>query len=258
MWSRLTCHLHARMGFKQWLIFKLSQLFFPSSLKTMEWKMLQLLNRDRKDHGLRPLFMQDDLRRVARQHSKDMARNNYFEHENLTGQNHADRLKQARISDVSSGENLAKIQGYSHPVHRAERGLMNSPGHRANILNAKYNCVGVGIHKSKDSAYIYTQNFAHRELIFIKSPPKSTRMKKGLNLHFKPIKHKRMGVLRVIRNNEIIKEKGFVIMRGKNKLSINFSTTGKHIIQLFTSGVRDKHLSLSNEIKLHVKKGYFG
>ena len=245
------------MGFKQWLIYILRSLLLPGSLKTMEWKMLRLLNKDRKAYNFKPLFMQNDLRVVARKHSKDMARKDYFEHENLTGKSHADRFKEAQISDVVSGENLAKIGGYAHPVHRAEVGLMNSPGHRANILNAAYNCVGVGIHKSEKKVYYYTQNFAHRDLIFSKNPPQKTRIKKGLTLNFRPVGKLKLGVYRVLDNSGVIKEKGFPIHQGNNRLHITFSTPGKYTVQLFTGAPGSTQLKISNEITVRVRKGWF-
>lgn len=170
------------MTFIETLKYWIRLIFLPKSLRTMEWKMLVLLNRDRKDHGLKKLRMQEDLRVVARKHSRDMARKDYFEHENILGQTPFDRLEQARVTDVVAGENLAKIRGYEIPVQRAEIGLMNSPGHRANILNEKYNCVGIGIIKSQDESFYFTQNFAKRELVFTKKIKETVGIKKGLRI----------------------------------------------------------------------------
>lgn len=244
------------MGFKQWLIYIFRSIFFPNSLRTIEWTMLRLVNRDRKRHGLKSLFMQWDLRVVARKHSKDMAQKDYFEHENLLGKSHADRYKEAQISDVISGENLAKIGGYKYPVHRAEIGLMNSPGHRANILHKSFNCVGIGIHKSQKGVFYYTQNFAHRSLILSKNPPESIRLSKGLTLHFKPAEDVNFGVYRVLDGTGVIKEKGFPITN-KNILKIPFFNPGKYKVQLYTGSKTGKSLKLSNDIKIRVRKGLF-
>lgn len=219
--------------------------------------MLRLVNKDRKAYALPPLFMQNDLRIVARKHSKDMAKKDYFEHENLVGKSHADRYKDAQISDVTSGENLAKIGGYKFPLHRAEKGLMNSPGHRANILNASFNCVGIGIHKSDKKVYYYTQNFAHRDLIFSKNPPTKIRRTRGLKLHFHPVGKLRLGVYRVLDNSGIIKEKAFPIKSGVNRLEIEFAEPGKYDVQLFTGNTKSHKLKLSNSITLRVRKGWF-
>jgi len=245
------------MGFKQWLVYLLRSILLPGSLKTMEWKMLRLLNKDRKAYRFKPLFMQNDLRIVARKHSKDMARKDYFEHENMAGKSHADRYKEERISDVVSGENLAKIGGFAHPVERAEIGLMNSPGHRANILNAAYNCVGVGIHKSEKKVYYYTQNFAHRDLLFSKNPPQKVRIKKGLTLNFRPVGNIKMGVYRVVEQAGVVKEKGFPIKEGSNRLEINFPEAGHFKVQLFTGKPGSKELKISNNIEVRVVRGWF-
>lgn len=222
----------------------------------MEWTMLRLLNRDRRRHGLKSLFMQGDLRNVARNHSKDMAQKDYFEHEDLSGKSHADRYKDAQISDVVSGENLAKISGYKYPVHRAEIGLMNSPGHRANILHPSFNCVGIGIHKSQNGTLYYTQNFAYRALILSKNPPESVRVNKALVLHFKPAESMNIGVYRVLDETGVIKEKAFPI-KDKNQLAIPFTKAGKYRVQLYTGDKTGKTLKLSNDIKIRVRKGWF-
>ncbi len=146
--------------------------------------MLRLLNRDRKLNGkLPPLRMQEDLRTVARKHSQDMAKKDYFEHVNLEGKSPSDRLEIARITEVTSGENLAKIGGYRNPTQFAENGLMNSPGHRANILQPLYNVVGIGIIQDLRKIYYFTQNFAKRDILFRKKFPKKLRIGRKLVLH---------------------------------------------------------------------------
>src|SRR3989338_4892182 len=170
------------MTFSQFIRYLFRRLFLPRAPRTMEWQMLRLLNKDSKQHRLPALFMQEDLRDVARKHSRDMARKDYFSHTNHQGKSPADRLKSARVTDAVSGENLAKIGGFAHPTVRAEIGLMNSPGHRANILNEKYNCVGIGVIKSATRIYYYTQNFAKRNLVFKKKPHRKILLKKGLSL----------------------------------------------------------------------------
>jgi hypothetical protein len=224
----------------------------------MEWTMLRLVNKDRRDHRLPPLFMQSDLSDVARKHSKDMARLDYFDHTNFVGQSHADRYTEARISDVVSGENLAKIGGYKHPVHRAEQGLMNSPGHRANILNKSYNCVGIGVYKSEKKVYFYTQNFAKRQLVFLKKIPHTIRRKKGLVLYIQPVRRTKVGVYRIKEDDLVIREQGFLIKRGKNRLHIPFTQKGKYTVELFVGSHSKKQLHMANSFELRVNEGWFG
>ncbi len=237
-------------------MFLLRRLFFPNHPVTLEWQMFHLLNRDRRQHGLKPLFMQEDLRKVARKHSKDMAKQDYFEHENLYGQTHADRYKEAQISDVHSGENLAKIAGYSYPAHRAEIGLMNSPGHRANILTKEFNCVGIGLHKSEDGIFYFTQNFAHRELLFERAPKKEVLMKQGLLLQFRPLGSARQGVYKIHEGLRVIQEKGFPIREKSNRLELRFPRAGIFLVQIYTGRLEERNLKLSNEFEVRVRKGW--
>ncbi len=220
--------------------------------------MLRLVNRARRQHGLRPLKMQDDLRKVAREHSKDMARLDYFEHKNFLGQSHVERLQEAKVTDIHSGENLAKIGGYTHPLLRAHQGLMNSPGHRANILNPSYNTVGIGIHRAENKILYFTQNFAKRALIFLKKPPSRIRRQKNFNLHFKPFGKISYGVYRISEGPHITHERGFSIHQGNNRLSLSIENAGFYKIELFTGDKNSSKFTKSNEIILRVRRGWFG
>lgn len=245
------------MSLIEFLIYILRRIFLPNAIGTMELQMFFLLNRDRRKNHLKSLFFQDDLSHVARKHSRDMAKKDYFEHENKSGHSHVDRYKIERITEVTSGENLAKIGGYPLPVHRAEIGLMNSPGHRANILNESYNCVGIGIHKSEKKVYYFTQNFAYRPLIFLGKIPERIKINKGINLIFKPAEKVYTGIYRIKVGNTIVREKNFKVLEGKNILKIPFSEVGFYLIEIFTNVKGEKHFNLSNSFQLRVGSGWF-
>lgn len=233
-------------------------IFVPNSLKTMEWKMLRLLNKDRKQHGLKSLKMQQDLREVARKHSKDMARKDYFEHENIAGQTPFDRLEDARITDIVAGENLAKIRGFKNPVTRAEIGLMNSPGHRANILNKDYNTVGIGIIKSIDQSFYYTQNFAARDLILSRKIPKSTTLKKGLRIKGTALTKAKIILFQIKKLDQIIDQKRINIVNDKFDFKINFKNTGIFNVFIFTNKKNDLNsFKSANKFEIKVRKGWF-
>ena len=107
------------------------------------------VNREREHYGMRKLKINKKLSRAARRHARDMARRNYFSHDTLGGGSFVDRirregyLKGARSWMV--GENLAwGSRGYSKPSSIL-RMWMNSPGHRANILNASFREIGIGL-----------------------------------------------------------------------------------------------------------------
>jgi uncharacterized protein YkwD len=107
----------------------------------LEMKMLDLVNQERTKRGLKPLEWDPQLLPVARGHSQDMFARGYFSHYTLEGKDPFDRMKAAGIKYYSAGENLAL--GPSLSI--CHEGLMNSPGHRANILNPTYGRVAIGI-----------------------------------------------------------------------------------------------------------------
>jgi uncharacterized protein YkwD len=107
----------------------------------LEMKMLQLVNEERTKRGLKPLQWDPEILPVARSHSQDMFARGYFSHYTLEGKDPFDRMKLAGIKYYSAGENLA----LGPTLSICHEGLMNSPGHRANILNPSYGRVGIGI-----------------------------------------------------------------------------------------------------------------
>lgn len=106
-----------------------------------EAEMLKLVNKERAKQGLKPLQADPELVPVARSHSQDMFAKGYFAHDNLEGKDPFDRMRGAGIKFRAAGENLALAQ----TVEIAHVNLMNSPGHRANILNPSFGRVGIGI-----------------------------------------------------------------------------------------------------------------
>ncbi|HEX6849570.1 MAG TPA: CAP domain-containing protein, partial [Chitinophagaceae bacterium] len=106
-----------------------------------EAEMLQLINQERQKHGLKPLQPDAEMLQVARAHSQDMFARGYFAHDNPDGKDPFDRMRAANVQFAAAGENLALAQ----TVEIAHVNLMNSPGHRANILNSSFGRVGIGI-----------------------------------------------------------------------------------------------------------------
>lgn len=107
----------------------------------LEAQMLEMVNRERAAAGLKPLAEDPELREVARQHSADMLARGYFSHISPEGKSPFDRMRDAKISFTIAGENLA----LAPTLTLAHTGLMNSPGHRANILRPQFGRVGIGI-----------------------------------------------------------------------------------------------------------------
>jgi uncharacterized protein YkwD len=107
------------------------------------------LNQERAHYGLRRLSLNKRLSSAARRHARDMARRNYFSHDTLGGGSFVDRIRSAGyLRGARSwmvGENLAwGTRGQSRPSS-IMRLWMNSPGHRANILNASFREIGIGV-----------------------------------------------------------------------------------------------------------------
>jgi uncharacterized protein YkwD len=122
----------------------------------LEYQLFDLTNAARVNHGLSALSWEDPLRKTARDHSEDMAVNNYFSHQNLEGQSPFDRMTEDAIAYRGAGENLATGQPSSIFAHE---GLMNSLGHRENILKTEFEFLAVGVAFNQDAQPFYTENF---------------------------------------------------------------------------------------------------
>jgi uncharacterized protein YkwD len=121
-----------------------------------EYQLFDLTNAARVQHQLSILTWDEHVRGTARKHSTDMAVNNYFDHTNLEGESPFDRMKEDDVRFHLAGENLAYGQFSSIFAHE---GLMNSLGHRKNILREDYEYLGVGVAFNDESQPYYTQNF---------------------------------------------------------------------------------------------------
>lgn len=126
-----------------------------SGLSADEAEVVRLVNIERQKAGLKPLKASAQLSNVARMKSKDMADKNYFSHTSPTYGSPFDMMRQFGISYRTAGENIAK--GYLSPAS-VMNGWMNSPGHRANILNGSFGTIGVGAYKVGNTIY-WTQMF---------------------------------------------------------------------------------------------------
>lgn len=106
-----------------------------------EKEVVRLVNEIRAENGLQALTYDWELSRVARYKSQDMKDNKYFSHTSPTYGSPFQMIKNFGITYRSAGENIAK--GYATP-QAVVNGWMNFSGHRANILNASFNRIGVG------------------------------------------------------------------------------------------------------------------
>ena len=129
-----------------------------TSLTAEEQLALDLLNADRTTNGLAPLKLNLAVTAVAQRHAQDEINRDFFAHNNPDGLSPFDRMHAAGISFRYGGENLAINQD----VTAAQQALMNSPGHRANILSPDYTEVGIGIRCNSQGTLYVVQCFIGR------------------------------------------------------------------------------------------------
>nr|WP_026039049.1 CAP domain-containing protein [Sporolactobacillus vineae] len=128
-----------------------------SQLNAFEKKVVDLTNQERTKAGLSPLKSDNaTLSKMARDKSADMRDKNYFDHQSPTYGSPFDMMKKYGITYRAAGENIAAGQKTPEEV---VNGWMNSPGHRANILNANYTTIGVGYVTGGSYGSYWTQEF---------------------------------------------------------------------------------------------------
>ncbi|HHV38317.1 MAG TPA: hypothetical protein GXX70_02345 [Tepidimicrobium sp.] len=124
---------------------------------SMEMEVLRLVNIERQKAGLAPFVHSEELSKVARTKSEDMARNNYFSHNSPTYGDPFSMIRSFGIQYRTAGENIAK--GYSS-AQSVMNGWMGSSGHRANILNPAFGKIGIGYANINGTSY-WTQTFTN-------------------------------------------------------------------------------------------------
>lgn len=127
----------------------------PRVREDLEARMLVLLNRARAAEGLPPLAADPELAAVAREHSRDMFARGYFSHLSPEGRDPSARLRAGGVRFLVAGENLA----LAGTIATAHQGLMDSPGHRANILRPAFGRVGIGVLDGGRHGLMVTQKF---------------------------------------------------------------------------------------------------
>jgi uncharacterized protein YkwD len=136
------------------------------SERTVVRSTLCVLNAERARHDLRPLRLHPRLARAARSHSEDMARRDYFAHTSPSGADFVDRVRRAGYLRGARSwrvaENIAWGTGSLSSPRAITRAWMDSPGHRANILDGSYREIGIGVAAGAAGRAIYTTDFGAR------------------------------------------------------------------------------------------------
>jgi uncharacterized protein YkwD len=150
-------------------------------IPTLEMRIHELINQQRNSNGLASMSYDSALASIARNHSADMALNNYFDHVNLQGLDPAGRGNRdgypcrkiyGYYSTEGIGENIFQTSHTTTYYHRTVHdlipmediaqstvnGWMNSSGHRKNILTSTYDREGIGVAISSDNKIYVTEN----------------------------------------------------------------------------------------------------
>ena len=138
-----------------------TRTFYKGSvnLSSSREDLLDLVNESREDHGLDPIILNGELNDLAQGHSDDMAENDYFSHYNLSDETPGDRRVEAGIT-TSVSENIAQDVS----IEFGHEGLMRSATHRSNILNEKWETVGIGVTKT-DGYLMITEEFSTNAVV---------------------------------------------------------------------------------------------
>lgn len=126
-----------------------------STMNSDEKEVLELINKQRTNNGLKPLQIDYEVQRMARIKAQDMVDNNYFAHESPIYGTPFNMLTSFKISYKTAGENIAGNSSNSGAV----QAWMNSSGHKANILNSSFTYTGIGVVNSSKYGKVYVQVF---------------------------------------------------------------------------------------------------
>ena len=145
-------------------------------------EVLSLTNQARQQAGLRPLSLDLRLNRAAQQHAQEMDRLDYFSHGSPLPEfaTLTRRLNGAGCYGLSSAENLHREQGFAanQAARNAVTAWLASPQHRRNLLNPKFNRMGLGFSRVGDQCTL-TQDLAYSAIEILQQQ----RNGKRLNLH---------------------------------------------------------------------------
>ncbi|MGE7184368.1 CAP domain-containing protein [Peribacillus sp. NPDC006672] len=124
--------------------------------QSVEQQVLSLVNEERSKSGLPSLEMDTAVSNIANMKSEDMRDKNYFNHTSPSYGSPFDMMKSFGISYKYAGENIAAGQPSADAVMKS---WMNSPGHKANILNKNYTHIGIGHATGGKYSHYWTQQF---------------------------------------------------------------------------------------------------
>ena len=123
----------------------------------LERDIFSAVNIKRLERRLPPLEWDDRLAGVARRHTLYLAAARRLCHIGSGGSRLTDRI--SGIAWIEAGENLARNKGFADPVRKAVQDWVDSPGHAENLYSVRYRRTGVGVVRTADGFYYFTQVF---------------------------------------------------------------------------------------------------
>ena len=137
--------------------------FSDAEINAFERKAFGLINQRRSELGLSEMAWSDDAAKVARLHSNNMAKLQFFGHAGADGKMVDERADQLGVKRWKAiGENIAFMRGFDDPCATAVEKWMLSTGHRSNLLNPRWQESAIGIAVTEDGTYYFTQVFLER------------------------------------------------------------------------------------------------
>jgi uncharacterized protein YkwD len=131
---------------------------------TLEMAAFDLLNDLRLEKGLSRLQWSDEVAAIARAHSEDMARVNFFSHRGADGSMVDDRAERFGLKTWRAiGENIAYLRGFADPARIAVEKWLESTSHRHNALDPQWRESAIGVAVGIDGTYFFTQVFLARK-----------------------------------------------------------------------------------------------
>ena len=127
----------------------------------VEYLSFGLANQARGREGAGELTYDEALAEVAREHSRRMRDEGFFDHVDPSGNGFSARLRAAGVYVNLAGENLAIVENSGNPASTAHNAFLGNPGHRSNLLDDRFTHGGVGVARRGNSYWI-TQLFARR------------------------------------------------------------------------------------------------
>jgi uncharacterized protein YkwD len=131
--------------------------------RSIENETFKFLNQKRIEKGLEPLYWSEELAKIARLHSENMAKLKFFSHTDLDKNTVIERAKSLGIKQWKAiGENIGYVRNVSNVVVSLYEEWIKSEPHRKNIFSSNYKETGIGVAITEDGTYYFTQVLIER------------------------------------------------------------------------------------------------